>query len=126
MIDEQTKVVPATAPARRLLKLEQVKAMTGLGHSFIYEKMGRGEFPAAVKLGRGIAVSWYEDEVQAWINSRPRATRPGAKIWTPPTTADSAESMTADTTAAQEPEAADAPRLSRHGKVLGRPSRRKS
>ena len=93
--------------------------MTGLSSSFIYEKMNEGEFPAAVRIARGITVAWYEDEIQAWINSRPRATRPGAKIWTPPPVPGDIGNK-----AAAAPPAAQ--RLSRNGKPLGRPPAAKS
>ncbi|SCK49520.1 transcriptional regulator, AlpA family [Variovorax sp. HW608] len=116
--------VPMTVatPTRRLIKLDQVMSLTGLGHSYIYDKMSKGEFPAAVRLGRGIAVAWYEDEIQAWINSRPRATRPGAPVWQPP----AADAAAADPPAepAVQPAAVDGPRMSKYGRHLGRPARK--
>jgi prophage regulatory protein len=49
--------------ARRVLD------MTGLSHSVLYEMIGRGEFPAPVKIGlRGSA--WLAEEVNKWIEAR--------------------------------------------------------
>ena len=59
-----------TAP--RLERLPSVVARTGLGRSRIYEKILLGEFPAQVKLGER-AVAWRTYEIDAWIESRPRA-----------------------------------------------------
>src|SRR4030095_17227483 len=85
---EQTPVDDAADNVpRRLLKIDQVRRMTGLSTSFIYEKMAQGEFPAAVRLGKGIAVAWRESEVDALISFRPRATRPGAPVRQAPATA---------------------------------------
>lgn len=50
----------------RLLKLSDVEATIGLGHSWIYEKIRAGQFPAPVKLSER-CVRWRESEVSAWI-----------------------------------------------------------
>lgn len=50
----------------RLLKLSDVEATIGLGHSWIYERIKAGEFPAPVKLSER-CVRWRESEVAAWI-----------------------------------------------------------
>ncbi len=34
----------------RLLKLAEVSKMIGCGHTFIYERVGLGEFPAPLRL----------------------------------------------------------------------------
>lgn len=55
----------------RLLSEEQVRDLTGLGRTSIWQYSKTGEFPRPLKLvGRRIA--WREDEVLAWIESRPR------------------------------------------------------
>lgn len=57
----------------RILKLPVVTATVGLSRSTIYEKMAAGKFPRPVKLG-DFAVGWRESEIQAWIESLPRAS----------------------------------------------------
>ena len=59
----------------RLLRLPDVKALTGLGRSTIYLKMGKGEFPNAVKLGER-AVAWPQADIERWIQERVDASRP--------------------------------------------------
>jgi prophage regulatory protein len=59
----------------RLLRLPDVKALTGLGRSTIYLKMAKGEFPGAVKLGER-AVGWLESDIERWIQARVAASRP--------------------------------------------------
>jgi len=60
----------------RILRLEDVKAVTGLARSTIYALVARGTFPAPVPLGER-ARGWREDEVNAWIEAR-TAERDGA------------------------------------------------
>jgi prophage regulatory protein len=78
-----TATVPQTAatPLRRILRLPEVCALTGLGRSFIYQLQAEGRFPQGVKLGVR-AVGWVEEEVQRWLGDRiaesrryPRASR---------------------------------------------------
>jgi prophage regulatory protein len=59
----------------RLLRLPDVKALTGLGRSTIYLKMAKGEFPGAVKLGER-AVAWPQADIERWIQDRVAASRP--------------------------------------------------
>lgn len=54
---------------RRLIRLSEVKAQTGLCRSSIYAKVARGTFPPAVPLGDR-AVAWDQDEVQLWITEQ--------------------------------------------------------
>src|SRR4051794_4201698 len=64
---------PTTAPThrgRRFLNIKEVKAKTGLGHTTIYRAARDGEFPMWVKAGR--ATRWHENEIDAWLASRPR------------------------------------------------------
>lgn len=48
-----------------LLRLKEVKAITGLGRSSIYKYMNTGNFPKSIQLGER-AVAWISDEVDAW------------------------------------------------------------
>jgi prophage regulatory protein len=58
-----------------ILRLPDVCKVTGLARSTVYRDTARGSFPRPVQLGPG-SVGWLESEVQAWIDSRPRAARP--------------------------------------------------
>ena len=53
--------------AHRILRLEEVKRLTGLSRSTVYELMSKGNFPKSVKLGQH-SVGWLEAEVIEWIN----------------------------------------------------------
>ena len=55
----------------QLLRLSEVREMTSLPTSTIYELMAKDEFPKPLKIGvRG--VRWLLDEIVRWIQSRPR------------------------------------------------------
>lgn len=60
---------PGRAYRDRLLRLADVRFMTGLGKSSIYAAIAEGTFPAAVNL-TDYAVAWRESEIDAWIASR--------------------------------------------------------
>jgi prophage regulatory protein len=61
----------------RILRFAQVKDLTGLKHSAIYQRMLAGTFPRPVPLGPK-ARGWIESEVQNWIAERV-AERDGGK-----------------------------------------------
>lgn len=54
----------------QLLRTKQVTTMTGLSRMTIYRLELAGQFPARRKLAKN-SVAWLEDEIQAWIKSRP-------------------------------------------------------
>ena len=56
---------------RRILRLKDVKEATGLSRSSIYALQQRGIFPQSIRIGPK-ATGWYEDEVQNYIETRPR------------------------------------------------------
>ena len=56
-------------PAKRLIRLPEVKRRVGLGRSTIYRLMESGAFPKAHKLGLR-AIAWSEAEVEGWIANR--------------------------------------------------------
>jgi prophage regulatory protein len=58
----------------RMMRLPEVKAITGLSRSTIYSRMALGMFPKQVCLGRR-AVGWLEDEIQDWLQHQIRASR---------------------------------------------------
>jgi prophage regulatory protein len=51
----------------RIMRLNEVKTITGLSRSTIYEKMAAKTFPLAIKLGSH-SVGWVADEIQTWID----------------------------------------------------------
>jgi prophage regulatory protein len=59
----------------RMLRLAQVRAMTGLGKTKIYELQAEGSFPMRIKI-TGHSVAWIEDEVQEWLARRVESSTP--------------------------------------------------
>ncbi len=53
-----------------LLRLPEVMAMTKLSKATIYRAMRRG-FPKPIRLSQ-VAVAWRKDEVESYLNDRPR------------------------------------------------------
>lgn len=53
----------------RILRLPQVREMTGLGTTSIYGLIRTGNFPAQLKLTPR-ASGWLESQVLAWVKSR--------------------------------------------------------
>jgi prophage regulatory protein len=65
---EQTK--PAVHPKPpRILRLAQVRELTGLGRSCIYQLQAENLFPRRIKLGAR-AVGWIEAEVHQWVEAK--------------------------------------------------------
>ena len=56
-----------------LLRRPEVQAITGLSCAGIYKLMRSGKFPEPIKV-TSRAVRWKSEEIQSWIESRPRAT----------------------------------------------------
>lgn len=59
---------------QNLLRLPKVEAATGYKRSTIYRLIKEGSFPAPISIGAR-ASAWIEDEINAWIESRIRASR---------------------------------------------------
>ena len=57
-----------------ILRLPQVRDLTGLSRSTIYRKMAKGEFPDQVQIGER-AVGWKAVDIAAWIESRPTVSQ---------------------------------------------------
>lgn len=60
--------------SHRILRLPEVKRLTGLSRSSIYLRMANDEFPASISLG-GRAVGWLEQDVHEWIVERIEQSR---------------------------------------------------
>ncbi len=54
---------------RSFLRLKQVKTVTGMSRSWIYDAIRRGDFPAPIPLGVR-AVAWDSADVAAWQERR--------------------------------------------------------
>ncbi|TAL40180.1 MAG: AlpA family phage regulatory protein [Alphaproteobacteria bacterium] len=59
----------------RILRLDDVKARTGLSRSTIYLNISNGSFPRHISLGAR-CVGWLESEIDAWIQARIQKSRP--------------------------------------------------
>jgi prophage regulatory protein len=58
---------PAEQPKyQRILRLAQVREVTGLGRSCIYQLQAQKQFPQRIKIS-GRSVGWVESEVQQWV-----------------------------------------------------------
>lgn len=53
----------------RILRLEEIMQMTGLGRSTIYRLMAQGKFPMKLDLGPR-SVGWLESELHEWLQSK--------------------------------------------------------
>ena len=56
----------------RILRRPEVQAATGLGRSRIDDLERQGRFPKRIRISDR-ATGWRSDEIQDWIESRPRA-----------------------------------------------------
>ena len=54
---------------QHILRLPNVKAITGLSRSTIYLRMSEGSFPRQVNLGSR-AVGWLASEIDHWIEEK--------------------------------------------------------
>lgn len=59
----------------KILRKREVVAKTRRSYPSIYRDMQAGTFPQQVQLGPN-SVGWIEEEVDAWIKSRPRGFIP--------------------------------------------------
>jgi len=59
---------------QKLIRLPQVKCMTGLSKSTIYARIAEGSFPKQVPLGPRLVV-WVESDIQNWIAEQVAAAR---------------------------------------------------
>jgi prophage regulatory protein len=67
----------ATLP-HALLKLATVEAMTGISRPNIYRRMAKGDFPAAIRMGKR-CTRWPASAVREWVEAQQAAVLGGAK-----------------------------------------------
>ena len=60
--------------SHKLLRLPQVKSITGLSKSTIYARISEGTFPKQIPLGPRLVV-WVESDIQNWIAKQVSAAR---------------------------------------------------
>lgn len=65
----------ALALQERFLRLHEVKQISGLSSSVLYEMMADDLFPPPYRIGMK-ASGWKYSEVMAWVNSRPTCKPP--------------------------------------------------
>jgi len=58
----------------KIIRLNEVKVITGLSRSTIYLRMAEGNFPQQISLGSR-AVGWINSEVIDWIEQRINESR---------------------------------------------------
>ena len=60
--------------SEQLLRLPQVKSITGLSKSTIYSRIAEGTFPKQIPIGTRLVV-WVESDIQNWIAEQISAAR---------------------------------------------------
>jgi prophage regulatory protein len=63
----------------RIMRLPEVKAITGLSRSTIYFRIALNTFPKQISLG-GRAVGWLEQEIQEWLRNQIEVSRQSSGI----------------------------------------------
>ncbi len=58
-----------TTKPLKIIRIKQVKALTGFSKSYIYELAKKDLFPKSLKLVKGgTAVGWLESDIFQWIS----------------------------------------------------------
>jgi len=62
---------PTLQPSKeRILRLDDVKFITGLSRSAIYRLIEENNFPKSISLGTKRSVGWIESEINLWVQQR--------------------------------------------------------
>ena len=61
--------------AQSIIRINQVKERTGLSRSTLYSLIKDCKFPSPIPIGAR-AVGWLSTDIDAWIESRVKASRP--------------------------------------------------
>ena len=62
----------ATPSTKRILRLPEVVARSGLSRASVYNLMAKGRFPKSIKLSER-AVGWRESDIDTWLAGRQEA-----------------------------------------------------
>lgn len=65
---------PKMTQTYRLLRLPDVKDITGLSKSSIYARIAEGTFPKQILLGPRL-VAWAESDIQKWVHKQVNTAR---------------------------------------------------
>lgn len=57
----------------KILRLREVKEITGLSRSTIYLEIAKGKFPKQIQLTGARSVGWHESAIIQWVESRQQA-----------------------------------------------------
>lgn len=63
---------------KRLLRLQEVIAMTGLSRSQLYHLEAAGQFPKRIPLSER-TTAWASDEIEAWVQAKIEAREAAAQ-----------------------------------------------
>lgn len=64
---------------QQILKLSEVKLISGLSASSIYRGAANGTFPKPIKLSERSS-GWIKSEVDQWLNERIEASRSDSEV----------------------------------------------
>lgn len=76
MPKRNTNPAPTPKPKDRLVRMPEVRMITGLSVSAIYTMMRQGEFPRPVPIGVR-AKAWLESDITRWLDDLVKAQRAG-------------------------------------------------
>ena len=65
------------AEGRRFIRMEELRRITGISRSGIYDAVRAGLFPAPIRVGLR-ASAWLSDEVDGWMAARVAESRESA------------------------------------------------
>jgi len=65
--------------SQQILKLSEVKLITGLSGSSIYRGAANGTFPKQIKLGERSS-GWIKSEVEQWLQERIEVSRNDGEV----------------------------------------------
>lgn len=65
--------------SQQILKLSEVKLITGLSASSVYRGAANGTFPKQIKLGERSS-GWIKSEVEQWLQKRIEASRKDGEV----------------------------------------------
>ncbi len=54
----------------RIIRLPEVKHLTGLSRTTIYSSMTKNQFPKSIQLGNGRMVGWTLSSIENWIEQQ--------------------------------------------------------
>ena len=72
---QESITIPRSGTTLQIIRLPQLKALTGLSKTTLYDLIKKGEIPKPIKLGAR-AVGWLQSDIEAFIASRISASRP--------------------------------------------------